>query len=162
MTTTTKLPLPFHPQATDDMIVEAILDELRDVSIRCSGGVVSRAAARLSERYGAALVEKALRRRMQELRRERSWLHHRVAQHHRRHGEHVVLNVRRDRRSCRRPDREVTRVFPRPASCLSWSRLLGTLRLWPGRLRNAAKLLRVLAYFRCGIEVRAIDPPVSC
>jgi hypothetical protein len=76
---TTLLPVPFHPHATDEDIVEAIAEYLRScraVSWHHASVIVLK---RLSVVYGEKLVMKAGARYGRELRRERRSLKRQVA-----------------------------------------------------------------------------------
>ena len=76
---TTKLPVPFDPNVTDDMIVAEIRDTLRAILIAHGYDAMARVADRLIETYGVPAMKAYAR----ELKRERQYLRERLAQYRR-------------------------------------------------------------------------------
>jgi len=70
MIRTTKLPIPYHPRATDEMVVEAIAAYMRDAQAAALPGAWPIIVARLREAYGTKRVDRAVSRYMRELRQE--------------------------------------------------------------------------------------------
>jgi hypothetical protein len=67
---TTKLPISFHPSATDEDIVEAIASYMREARAAAVPGAWRIIVARLREAYGGKLVDAAVHRYARELRQE--------------------------------------------------------------------------------------------
>jgi hypothetical protein len=71
---TTKLPIPFHPRASDEDIVEAIAEVLREPGARlCDGQFFEKFVGPLYARYGHAPVDAALREIYGDIRRRAAW-----------------------------------------------------------------------------------------
>jgi hypothetical protein len=68
---TTRLPISFHPHATDEDIVEAIASYMRDARAAAVPGAFRIVVDRLREAYGRKLVDRALRQYEKALGRER-------------------------------------------------------------------------------------------
>jgi hypothetical protein len=73
---TTRLPIP---HATDEDVIDALADYMRESRVAALRGAWPIIVARLSDRFGRRLVDRAVYRYMRELRRENRSLERQVA-----------------------------------------------------------------------------------
>jgi hypothetical protein len=71
---TTLLPVPFHPDATDDDIIAAIAEHFREAKSAAVPGAFRIVVARLRDRFGCKLVDAAVHRYARDLRLEQQAL----------------------------------------------------------------------------------------